>query len=506
MGGTTAGLLVAAASPYPPLDGDYRAFPDLVGHHVSATVTGAAALAAQRRRVDRLAELDRAKTAFFTGVSHEFRTPLTLILGPVGELRDGAPPGTALRTELDVVHRNAQRLGRLVDRLLDLSRLQAGRVDASFEPVDLAALTADLAGMFRSAVERAGLALEVDCPHLDEPVFVDRALWEHVVLNLLSNALKFTLAGSIAVSLRAEDRCAVLRVTDTGTGIPAAEVPRLFERFHRVAHGAARSVEGSGIGLALVAELVALHGGRVDVDSVPGSGTTMTVALPLGRAHLPAERVAPAPPDDGWRDTGVLRPESVDEALWWLADGPAAEVAGPGPDHAGRILVVDDNADMRGYLVRLLRDTQRVEAVADGDAALAAALADPPDLVLADVVMPRLGGLELLRALRTDPRTALVPVVLMSARAGAEAAVEGLGAGADDYLVKPSTARELWARVTGRVALGRARREAERRFRAMADSTPALIWADGPDGRRLFLNRGWAEFTGADPDADLGLA
>ena len=511
IGGGGAGLLVAAVSPYLPLDGEYRTFLDLVGHHVTTAASAAAAFAAQRRRVEQLAELDRAKTAFFTGVSHEFRTPLTLILGPVAELREHAAPDSALRTELDLVHRNAQRLGRLVDRLLALSRLQAGRTDARFEPVDLAALSADLAGMFRSAVERAGLELRIDCPDLSEPVFVDRGLWEQVVLNLLSNALKFTLSGAIAVTLRADDGCAVLRVTDTGSGIPAHEMPRLFERFHRVEHGAARSAEGSGIGLALVSELVALHGGTVRAESTPGSGTTMTVAVPLGRAHLPAARLAPAPADDGWRATAVLRPESVDEALWWLPDGTRSDGTGPEPggpssEHAGRILVADDNPDMRAYLARLLCRTHRVEVVADGSAALAAALADPPDLVLADVLMPELGGLALVGALRADPRTAGVPVVLMSARAGPEAAVEGLGAGADDYLVKPFSARELRARVQARIALGRVRREAERRFRAMADSTPALIWADGPDEQRLFVNRGWVEFTGAEPDADLGRA
>jgi anti-anti-sigma factor len=200
-----------------------------------------------------------------------------------------------------------------------------------------------------------------------------------------------------------------------------------------------------------------------------------------------------------WADTPLDPPHR------W-SDPPSGSPPSPADPDAGRILVVDDDADMRAYLVRLLGRTHRVEATADGAAALAAAVADPPDLVLADVSLSGLSGLELLTALRGDPRTSLVPVVLMSARAGPEAAVEGLGAGADDYLVTPFSARELRARVEGRVALGRARREAERRFRAMADSTPALIWADGPGGRRLFVNRGWLEFTGARPDADLGLA
>ncbi len=264
--------------------------------------------------------------------------------------------------------------------------------------------------------------------------------------------------------------------------------------------------EDGGVGLALVAELVGLLGGSVTTDGATtdrtSAGFAVDVAVPLGRDHLPAAGISGNHPE--------LRAESVAEALWWLPDAGDPPAASPpaltdDPD-AGRILVVDDHADMRAYLVRLLGRTHRVEAAADGAAALAAAVADPPDLVLADVSLPGLSGLELVTALRGDPRTSLVPVVLMSARAGPEAAVEGLGAGADDYLVTPFSARELRARVDGRVALGRARREAERRFQAMADSTPALIWADGPGGQRLFVNRGWLEFTGAEPDADLGLA
>ncbi|MGZ8750003.1 MAG: SpoIIE family protein phosphatase, partial [Pseudonocardia sp.] len=303
---------------------------------------------------------------------------------------------------------------------------------------------------------------------------------------LLAHALAVASGGRITVRLRRENGTAVLRVAATGT--------------IRV------QPEDGGVGLALVAELMGLLGGSVTTDGATtdrtGAGFGVDVAVPLGRDHLPAAGISGNHPE--------LRTESVAEALWWLPDAgdpPAGSPpAGTDDPDAGRILVVDDHADMRAYLVRLLGRTHRVEAAADGAAALAKAVADPPDLVLADVSLPGLSGIELLTALRGDPRTSLVPVVLMSARAGPEAAVEGLGAGADDYLVTPFSAREVRARVDGRVALGRARREAERRFQAMADSTPALIWADGPGGQRLFVNRGWLEFTGAEPDADLGLA
>ena len=503
-----AGVLVAGVNPYRALDGDYRSFFDLVADQLSTAVTDALAYEAERQRAEALAELDRAKTDFFSNVSHEFRTPLTLIMGPVAELR-AAPAVVAdprLREELDVVHRNALRLGKLVNSLLDFSRLQAGRVEAHFEPVDLAAYTAELASVFRSAVERVGVEYDVDVAPLPEPVYVDRDMWEQIVLNLLSNAVKFTFEGRIGIGLRPHGRSAELTVTDTGTGIPADELPRLFERFHRVERARARSGEGSGIGLAVVRELVGLHGGAIAVDSTPDRGTTFTVTLPLGHEHLP-----PGPDRAGGTRTGETRP------TWPPSPSPSSRrrCGGSRPARTGRrrprqpvaaqgrVLVADDNTDMREYLSRLLRSRYAVQAVGDGAAALAAARQSPPDLVVSDVMMPGLGGMELVAALRADSRTARVPVLLLSARAGQEAAVEGLAAGADDYLVKPFSAEELLARVGAHLQLGRARREAEARFTAMADLAPALIWVADPAGTRVFVNRGWQQFTGHSVD-ELG--
>ncbi|MGY1781660.1 SpoIIE family protein phosphatase [Geodermatophilus sp. SYSU D01036] len=502
-----AGFLVVGLNPHRALDEAYTGFLELVAGQIASGLANAGSHAAERRRAEALAELDRAKTDFFSNVSHEFRTPLTLIMGPVAELRS-SPVVTAdarVAEELEVVERNALRLQKLVNTLLDFSRIQAGRIDARFEPVDLATTTAELASVFRSAVDRAGLRLTVDTPPLSQPVHVDRDMWEKVVLNLLSNALKFTFAGGITVRLREEDGAAVLTVADTGTGIPAAELPRLFERFSRVSGARSRSGEGSGIGLAMVRELVGLHGGSIEAESTPDVGTAFTVRVPLGTAHLPADRLAPAT-----AEAPVISPGAtpfVAEALRWLPgesdDAPAAAPGAQG-GRAGRVLVADDNADMRDYVVRLLAPLHEVRAVGDGQAALEAALADPPDLVVSDVMMPRLDGMQLLAALRADARTSRVPVVLLSARAGQEAAVEGLAAGADDYLVKPFSAQELLARVDAHLQLGRARREAEERFTTMADLAPALIWVAGDDGRRQFLNAGWTAFTGRAVEEELG--
>ncbi len=246
----------------------------------------------ERRRSEALAELDRAKTTFFSNVSHEFRTPLTLMLGPIEDAL-AEPLEPLQRQRLEVLQRNALRLQKLVNSLLDFSRIEAGRIQARYEATDLARLTAELASVFRSAVEKAGLRLIVDCQPLGEPVYVDRDMWEKIVLNLISNAFKFTLEGEIAIELRRNGDAARLMVRDTGTGISAEQLPHIFERFHRVEGARARTHEGTGIGLALVQELVRLHGGSIDVTSVYDVGTTFTIDVPLGSGHLPADRIGP---------------------------------------------------------------------------------------------------------------------------------------------------------------------------------------------------------------------
>jgi signal transduction histidine kinase len=463
--GAPLGVLVAGLSPNRALDEGYRSFHELLVGQVSVALRNARAYEEERQRAEALAELDRAKTTFFSNISHEFRTPLTLMLGPVEHLLSGnaGPLPEAARAELEVLHRNAGRLLRLVNTLLDFSRLEAGRIEASYAPLEFSTLTADLASSFRSTVERAGLKFTVDCPPLSQPVYLDRDSWEKVVLNLVSNAFKFTFKGEISVRTRERNGRAVLEVKDTGMGIPASELPRIFERFHRVKDTRSRTHEGTGIGLSLVQELVELHGGTVSVDSTEGQGTTFTLELPFGAGHLPAERIH-APRALEATTTGAA--PYLQEALRWSVE-EAPRAPAPRPEAAsstegqlrGRVLLADDNADMRDYIRRVLSSEFEVEAVADGQAALESALAHPPDLVLSDVMMPRLDGVGLLRALRAAPHTKDLPILLLSARAGEEATLEGLASGADDYLVKPFSARELLARVRTRFELVRMRRE-----------------------------------------------
>jgi PAS domain S-box-containing protein len=474
-----AGFLVAGINPYRPFDTAYAGFVDLLAGQVGAGLSNARVYEQERQRAEALAEIDRAKTVFFSNVSHEFRTPLTLLFGPVEEAL-GEPLEPAQRKRLEVVHRNALRLQKLVNTLLDFSRIEAGRIKASYEPTDLAAYSADLASVFRSAIEKAGMTLVVDCRPIGEPVFIDRDLWEKVVLNLLSNAFKFTLAGKIEVTVRREGDRAVLRIEDTGTGIPAEQIPHIFERFHRVEGARARTHEGTGIGLALVQELVGLHGGEVGVESVEGEGTTFTVSIPFGDAHLPSDRIEARPVGA----SSSLGPDHfLEEALRWIPterdarrsrsddDGTSepGSTIGPRP----RILLADDNADMRDYVCRLLETRYEVEAVADGLAALDLARNHPPDLVLTDVMMPGLDGFGLLEALRADPRTRSIPVIMLSARAGEESKVEGLEAGVDDYLIKPFGARELIARVAALLEMALIRREAAKVERTLRDEAEA---------------------------------
>jgi signal transduction histidine kinase len=480
-----AGVLVLGISPRRAFDDDYRGFFDLVAGHVAIAVSNARAHEEERERAEKLAELDRMKTAFFSNVSHEFRTPLTLILGPLEDaLSDSA--GVLRGESLQAVHRSALRLLSLVNSLLDFSRIEADRLTSSFEPTDLPVLTAGLAGSFQSLLESAGLKLVVECPPLTEPVYVDRSQWEKIVLNLISNAFKFTFEGEIAVRLHAGDGQIELSVSDTGTGILAEELPKIFDRFHRVEGARGRSFEGTGIGLALVQELVKQHGGEIRVESVVGKGSTFVVTLPTGTEHLPKDRISPEVRLEA--QTAGAGPHLL-EAAHWLKDvtfAPAGatslEIANPIGFAAAsistsraRILVADDNADMREYLVRLLASRWVVDAVLDGQAALESALERPPDLVLSDVMMPRMDGVALLQALRADPRTSTVPVVLLSARAGEEAVLAGLETGADDYLVKPFSARELITRVATHLEMARVRRVATDVANELAETRAVLL-------------------------------
>ncbi len=516
------GFVVAGVSAARALDAAYLNFYERLGMAVNTAVGNVVAYEKEQRRAEELAQIDRAKTAFFSNVSHEFRTPLTLILGPLDDaLADQAEPlSAAQRRRIDLTHRNALRLLKLVNSLLDFSRIEAGRVQASYMPLDLARLTADLAGVFESAMDKGGLAYRVELQDLGEPVYVDRDMWEKIVFNLLSNAFKFTLAGGVTVRLARHGDMARLSVIDTGSGIPGQELPRVFERFHRIEGTPGRTYEGTGIGLALIQELVRLHGGSIAVHSVQGEGTRFDVDIPLGRAHLPEDRIvapdAAVQEGDGQRMGAAF----VEEALRWLPDedgmpafGQAEAGARPQPAaRPPRILIADDNNDMRGYLKSLLEPHAEVSVCADGEAAFAQLLRDPPDLLLSDVMMPKLDGFGLIARIRATGSLRHLAVILLSARAGEEAKIEGLQAGADDYLVKPFAANELLARVQRQVAQARERQRRqqdmdmrESYFRSLIDRAPVMLWTTDDSSNCTYLSQQWYDYTGRTPEQDLGI-
>jgi len=466
------GILELGLNPYRLLDEAYRGFITLIADQMSTSFADVHVLEEERRRAEALAEIDRAKTLFFSNISHEFRTPLTLLLGPVEDALHDPQTTEENRGRMDVAYRNALRMQKLVNTLLDFSRIEAGRMEGRFTAVDICTFTRDLVSSFRSAVERAGMELRFECEDIRSEIYVDTDMWEKIVLNLVSNAFKYSNEGSIEVSLEERDELLELKVADTGIGIPESEIDKIFDRFHRVDNVKGRSGEGTGIGLAMVKELVRLHEGTITVKSKPGKGSVFTVQIPVGNAHLQhhkiENKIAEAKVSPG--ATAYLQ-----EALKWLP-GKDEEPEKKQSDGAKPlVLLADDNADMRDYVGRLLRDDFEVITTTNGEEAYEKILQFNPALVLSDIMMPKLDGFGLLKKLRAHPAIRQTPLIFLSARAGEEAKVEGLEAGADDYLVKPFSAKELLVRVHNHIRINDVRRQTEKEFYQLFLQAPAII-------------------------------
>lgn len=445
--GPLEGVLTLGLTPYRALDEEYERFVTLLARQISTLLGDVRGAAAERARVAAYAELDAARSALVANVSHEFRTPLTVVLAAVRELRAPDLAPAEVGAHLDAVERAAVRLDWLVGGLLDVARAEAGRLEVERTAVDLGGLTRDVVAMFRSAVEAAGLVLDTDLEDVVALAHPDS--WSTVVANLLSNAYRFTATGSICVALRRAGEDVVLEVADTGPGIAPDEVEAVLERFHRGPGRPVRGPAGTGIGLAHVRDLVAAHGGSLDVEPGEGGGTVVRVRVPVGDV---GEGEAPTPVlADSSVVAGLLEPRARD------AD-PGTVVRGDGlPDDRPLLVLVEDHDDVSRYLVRLLEgDGWRVLPVPDVPAALAVPVV--PDLLLCDVMLPGPSGLDLVRLLRAEGRWSTVPIVLLTARAGAREAAEGLAAGADDHVAKPFEPVELLARLRTHHELARQRR------------------------------------------------
>ena len=455
-----------------------------------------------------LKELDAAKSRFFANVSHEFRTPLTLTIGPLEDALAGlhGPLSADATATLDLAVRNARRMLVLVNQLLDLAKLESGQMQLHARRCDPGASLRDIAETFRPLMARRRITLTIEIPADPIELWYDSVLLDQVIANLLTNAAKFTPEGGdinarLSRAAPAEGVAGVqFVVRDTGPGIAAEHLPRVFDRFYQVGSAGPLAYPGTGIGLALVREIVELHCGTVTASSAPDAGATFTVTLPLGRAHLRDEQIVDAA-------------AAISDAV---ADGeaPAAVAAsGPteaGPDDAPTVLIVEDHDEVRAYLRRRLSERYRVLEAADGLAGLEIARRDLPDLVVSDVMMPGMDGFALCRAMKQDPELDFIPVILLTARASVESRVEGLQIGADDYLAKPFHAPELMARVQNLIALRQRLRERLRaettspaRQDAVALLQPSPVKAVSVDEALLARLRAVLEAHHADEEFDV---
>ncbi len=498
--GAAAGALLVGTNPLAPLDDQYVGFCQLLADQLSSAMASAVSYERQLQRADALAELDDAKTDFLTNISHEFRTPLTLLLGPLEDALSDSSPDSTIENQLTVARRNAGRLQRMVDALLDFSRIEAGRATATLLCIDIGALTSHIASSFSELCHSAGLELVIDCsPAVAD---VDPGMWETILLNLLSNAVKYTLSGSITVTTHSDASFCRIMIRDTGVGIAEADVKRLGERFFRADSAQGRSVDGTGIGLSLVQGLVDLQDGTVEFDSELGRGTTVTIRFPRSVGGKPVDHTT----------AGLLGNPYLVEADKWVTSRPSSSKAvAPEVDGRELVLIADDNADMRAHLERVLSPRWRTVLVADGQEALDATRRLRPDIVVTDVMMPRLDGFELVEAIRADPALAATPVLLLSARAGAEAVSEGFAAGADDYLPKPFRSQDLTDRVAARLSAAARERASRRTSDARAQIAldfaqldAALQAADSP-GAIVAALQGAALGSGEPPIVCLGL-
>lgn len=494
------GVIIIGISPRIPFDNEYRNFLESLGRQISSGIATAIAFQEEKKRAESLAEIDKAKTVFFSNVSHEFRTPLTLMISPLKDLisRSLAPE---IGDDLQMVYDNSLRLQKLVNTLLDFSSIEAGRIRANYIPTDIASFTAELSSNFRSAIERAGMQLVIKISKIKDPVFIDREMWEKIILNLLSNAFKFTFEGKIEVSVHDNENNVVVEIRDTGIGIPDKDITNIFERFKRIEGVKARSHEGSGIGLSLVQELVKLHNGTIDVKSQVGTGTTFTITIPKGYDHLPKTQI---------RKSSYIQSSSVDinayknEVEQWSKDD-LFNISLDGMKDSGEekpyIIVVDDNSDMRRYIKKLFSGRFEVLVASNGKKALELLNKRIPELIISDIMMPEMNGFELFTSLKTNPATADIPVVIVSARTGEEAKLESLKIGIDHYLEKPFNANELIARVNSIIAAKRAKRETESQIYNYFMDAPAFIaLLKGPDHVFELCNERYRKLVGKDRD------
>ncbi|KAK6907214.1 hypothetical protein I203_101204 [Kwoniella mangroviensis CBS 8507] len=498
-----------------PFDAGYDGWVNSIRAQLVQSMSTVKAAEAEQRMEEDNTRMERAKTAWFRGAAHDLRSPLTLIAGPLSDLLDDNPTPKQ-RLAITTAQRNIDRLMRLINALMDFSRLEAGRMEGRFLPTDLGEFTTGLAGLFRPAVERLGIQYTIDVEPRDQLTYVDPTLFETVLSNIIGNALKYTEKGSITVQIRYTDYAEV-SVIDTGVGIPEDEIPLVTEWYHRATNAIHAGTQGSGLGLALAKELLRLHDGDLIVTSKvaasPGDthGSIFTARIPLSFKPSPPTSSA-SPGMFGKYGTAV-----ANEAMRWTKEDAESSSEGAATDSAigsaskfsegflfdrtDTILLVEDNVDMRRYIKQIFSPFCTIIEANNGREALEMAISNPPNLILSDMLMPQMNGLDLLQEIRNHPNTRITPMVLLSAVAGDESRVEALMMGAEDYLAKPFKPKELVARVHLHLQVGKKRAHLEKLFNereteiaVLSDYCPSgIMRADGTNGMITYANRAWRE-------------
>ncbi|WVR03014.1 hypothetical protein IAU60_000003 [Kwoniella sp. DSM 27419] len=518
-------VLIIGLNVASPLDEEYEDWIHVIRAHLTSSLASVRAYEAENQNRLEREGMERAKTAWFQGAAHDLRSPLTLVAGPLDDiLRTNLHPDQ--RSALQLAQRNLARVQRLVNSLLDFSRIEAGKMQGRFAPLDLGRFVDSLATLFRPAVERRRITYELDIDRNERTVFVDPTLLETVITNLISNALKYTERGTITVGLSYDNGFAEIAVTDSGIGIPQAELAAVTDRFHRATTALSRGTEGTGIGLALAKEIVKLHGGDLLITSQTSEesggphGSTFTARIPLIERRVNEDGLARAA-------FGLYGKEVVAEAMCWALDSDIeSESVGSGMsglsgslssradgflfEKTDVLLLVDDNTDMRHYIKRLFAPYCRVIEAKNGKEAFDIARANPPQLILSDLMMPIMNGQELLTEIRNDPATKMVPMVLLSAATDDELRLAALIEGAEDFLTKPFKPKELLARVHLHMQLGKKRvtlealyEQREREMSVLADYCPSGILRANADGFITYGNGMWRTIAGMPPGFDI---
>lgn len=430
-----------------------------------------------RNEKERFEALDQLKSRFFANISHEFRTPLTLVMGPVQQVME-IEENPKKHQLLQLANRNAGRLLQLINQLLDLSKLEAGKMELKIQECNFSELLKGITMSFESLAERRSIRLNFVSQNDDLLLFADQGKMEQIFYNLLSNAFKFTEKnGEVSVMLTEENEQVLVRVRDTGIGIPAERLPYIFNRFYQVDSSETREQEGTGIGLALVKELVQLHQGQIQVESVAGKGTTFVLSLPKGKAHFKKEDFAAA-------DQPHPYPFDPSGLTTTYTEVSAIDTEEENPDAQSTVLIVEDNADVRAYIRQHLVMSFRILEAVNGQEGIDLALEHQPDLVISDVMMPLKNGYEVCETLKTDERTSHIPIILLTAKAAQEEKMQGLETGADDYLLKPFNTQELEIRIRNLIEI---RRRLRQRFAKADTFEPGQLAHNSVD--KIFLEK-----------------